>query len=89
VGHTDKFSNISRLMKIALIIPTLNGGGAERVMSTMANYWESKGHEVVLITHDSEKKDFYPLNPGITRYGSDISGTLSGITFRGSPFPAG
>jgi GalNAc-alpha-(1->4)-GalNAc-alpha-(1->3)-diNAcBac-PP-undecaprenol alpha-1,4-N-acetyl-D-galactosaminyltransferase len=60
-------------MKIALIIPTLNGGGAERVMSTMANYWESKGHEVVLITHDSEKKDFYPLNPGITRYGFDIS----------------
>ncbi|HOO44649.1 MAG TPA: glycosyltransferase family 4 protein [Deltaproteobacteria bacterium] len=60
-------------MRIALVIPTLNGGGAERVMSNMANYWESKGNEVVIITHDSEKKDFYSLNPGVTRYGFDIS----------------
>jgi glycosyltransferase involved in cell wall biosynthesis len=60
-------------MRIALVIPTLNGGGAERVMSTMANYWESTDHEVILITHDSEKKDFYPLSPGVTRYGFDIS----------------
>jgi glycosyltransferase involved in cell wall biosynthesis len=60
-------------MKIALLIPTLNGGGAERVMSFMANYWTARGHEIHLITHDSPEHDFYPTDPGVIRHGFDIS----------------
>ncbi len=60
-------------MKIALLIPTLNGGGAERVMSTMANYWASHGHEVLLVTHDRSENDFYPLDSRVVRHGFDIS----------------
>ncbi len=60
-------------MKIALLIPTLNGGGAERVLSTMANYWAAHGHEVRLVTHDKPENDFYPLSGEVIRYGFDIS----------------
>ncbi|HHO75623.1 MAG TPA: glycosyltransferase family 4 protein [Deltaproteobacteria bacterium] len=60
-------------MRIALLIPTLNGGGAERVMSAMANYWAAQDHQVHLFTHDSAQKDFYPLHEGIVRHGWDIS----------------
>jgi len=60
-------------MKLALAIPTLNGGGAERVMSTMANYWASHGHEVHLVTHDRPENDFYPLDGSVVRHGFDIS----------------
>ncbi|MDT8272753.1 MAG: glycosyltransferase family 4 protein [Desulfomonilia bacterium] len=60
-------------MKLALLIPTLNGGGAERVLSTMANYWSVKGHVIHLLTHDSIEKDFYPLHDGVFRHGWDIS----------------
>lgn len=60
-------------MRIALAIPTLNGGGAERVMSTMANHWAAHGHEVHLVTHDKTENDFYPLAGEVIRHGFDIS----------------
>ncbi len=60
-------------MRIALLITTLNGGGAERVMSSMANHWAAKGHEVTLITHDRTENDFFPLERTVIRYGFDIS----------------
>ena len=60
-------------MSIALAIPTLNGGGAERVMSTVANYWAEHGHEVHLVTHDRPENDFYPLDGRVIRHGFDIS----------------
>lgn len=36
-------------MRVTLVIYGLGGGGAERVMSIVANYWVSKGWEVTLI----------------------------------------
>ena len=46
-------------MKIALVISSLSGGGAERVMSIMANYWVAKDKEITLITFTSE--DIYDI----------------------------
>lgn len=60
-------------MRLALLIPTLNGGGAERIMSFMANHWAARGHEVHLITHDSPEHDFYPIDTRVMRHGFDIS----------------
>ena len=40
-------------MRIALISPTLTGGGAERVASLLSNDWVSKGESVTAITFEA------------------------------------
>lgn len=53
-------------MKLTLIIPALTAGGAERVMSILANYWSSKGWDITLLTlDDGSKPPFFKLNPNI------------------------
>lgn len=37
-------------MSIAMLIPSLGGGGAERVFVNLANYFSSEGHSVSLVT---------------------------------------
>ena len=37
-------------MKITLLIGSLAGGGAERVVCNLANYLVEKGHEVTVLT---------------------------------------
>lgn len=37
------------MKKIILVLPTLSQGGAERVMSELANEWASNGHNVLLV----------------------------------------
>ncbi|MBW4675085.1 MAG: glycosyltransferase family 4 protein [Desmonostoc geniculatum HA4340-LM1] len=47
-------------MKITLIIHSLTYGGAERIMSIMANYWSAKGLQITLLTfNDNKIPDFY------------------------------
>jgi GalNAc-alpha-(1->4)-GalNAc-alpha-(1->3)-diNAcBac-PP-undecaprenol alpha-1,4-N-acetyl-D-galactosaminyltransferase len=53
-------------MKVTLIIYALGGGGAERVMSILANYWASHGWDVTLIMLvGPTKPSFYSLDPRI------------------------
>ncbi len=70
-------------MRIALTIHALYGGGAERLMSELANRWSAK-HEVHLVTWADVKTDNYPLSPRIARYGLDLmrssKGFLSGLS---------
>ena len=54
-------------MKLTLVISSLSCGGAERVLSTMANCWAEAGREVTLVTLDSAAEDFYELHPEIER----------------------
>jgi GalNAc-alpha-(1->4)-GalNAc-alpha-(1->3)-diNAcBac-PP-undecaprenol alpha-1,4-N-acetyl-D-galactosaminyltransferase len=60
-------------MRITLIIATLGAGGAERVMTLMANYWAEQGHRVALITLDSADSDFYPVHPAVARIGLGLA----------------
>lgn len=53
-------------MRVTLVISSLGGGGAERVMTAMANHWASQGREVTLITY-SPSEDFYKLSTAVTR----------------------
>ncbi len=54
-------------MKLALFISSLRPGGAERVLSNLANYWAQRGHDVHLITFASPAEPpFYPLDQKIT-----------------------
>jgi glycosyltransferase involved in cell wall biosynthesis len=49
-------------MHLVLIISSLSAGGAERVLSNLANYWSKKGHTVTILTLDQPRAiPFYPL----------------------------
>jgi GalNAc-alpha-(1->4)-GalNAc-alpha-(1->3)-diNAcBac-PP-undecaprenol alpha-1,4-N-acetyl-D-galactosaminyltransferase len=53
-------------MKVTLVIYALGGGGAERVMSIVANYWISQGWDVTLIMLVAPTQpSFYQLDPRI------------------------
>ena len=52
---------------ITMVIRSLLGGGAERVMTDMANFWVAKGHAVHIITSTSPETDAYPLDPRVGR----------------------
>ena len=53
-------------MRLALVIPTMAGGGAERVMSNLANAWVANAEQLTLITFESPgTQSFYQLETGI------------------------
>jgi GalNAc-alpha-(1->4)-GalNAc-alpha-(1->3)-diNAcBac-PP-undecaprenol alpha-1,4-N-acetyl-D-galactosaminyltransferase len=56
-------------MRLTLVISSMGSGGAERVMSTLANRWITQGHDVTLITLSAEGSDFYRLDPAVVRIG--------------------
>jgi GalNAc-alpha-(1->4)-GalNAc-alpha-(1->3)-diNAcBac-PP-undecaprenol alpha-1,4-N-acetyl-D-galactosaminyltransferase len=58
--------------RLALVVSSLSSGGSERVMSTMANYWGGKSWEVTLITLDSNRMDFYNVDPRVKRIALDV-----------------
>lgn len=52
-------------MRLTLVIPSLERGGAERVMSILASSWAEKGHEVTLLTLKREVTPAYELHPSV------------------------
>ncbi len=54
-------------MKLALVISSLSSGGAERVMSQLANHWAGRGDTVTLITLDAWSSDSYALHKRVRR----------------------
>jgi glycosyltransferase involved in cell wall biosynthesis len=60
------------MFEILLISPNLGGGGAQRVVTNLANGWSRQGRRVALLTL-SNAQDAYPLDPGVTRFRLDCS----------------
>jgi GalNAc-alpha-(1->4)-GalNAc-alpha-(1->3)-diNAcBac-PP-undecaprenol alpha-1,4-N-acetyl-D-galactosaminyltransferase len=64
-------------MKLTIVVDNLNGGGAERIMSIMANFWAEKGWEITVITtHQGSREPFYRLVPAVSHVDLDIPGWL-------------
>ena len=67
-------------MKVTLVIYALEGGGAERVMSTLANYCATHGFDTTLIVFgDATRIPFYPLVPEIRLQQLGIIGDSPGV----------
>jgi GalNAc-alpha-(1->4)-GalNAc-alpha-(1->3)-diNAcBac-PP-undecaprenol alpha-1,4-N-acetyl-D-galactosaminyltransferase len=60
-------------MRIALVIHSLERGGAERVMSIMAKYWVSQGWDVTIITIAARELDAYTLTEPVTRVALNLA----------------
>ncbi len=54
-------------IRLMLVIYSLARGGAERVMTTLANAWAAQGYEVTIVTLDTQDRDAYPLDPRVKR----------------------
>ncbi len=52
---------------IALVISDLGGGGAQRVLTMLANAWANKGKRVCVITLADESSDFFSLDSSVQR----------------------
>lgn len=74
--HTMKSRRCAR---VALVVSSLDAGGAERVISIMANHWAERGWDVSLITIESAARDFYAIDPRVTRTSLDAGGCSDGI----------
>jgi len=57
----------SLVMRVTLTIHSLDGGGAERVMASLASRLADRGHEVSLITLDDGLHDRYPVHSAVRR----------------------
>ena len=58
--------------RLAIVIHSLDGGGAERTAARMASHWAETGHLVTLITLDSADSDRYRILPEVKRQALDL-----------------
>ncbi|MEO7457298.1 MAG: glycosyltransferase family 4 protein [Gemmatimonadaceae bacterium] len=63
---------ISAVRTVCLVIASLQAGGAERVMVSLAAGLTARGWRVVLITLASADTDFYPVPTGVVRHSLDM-----------------
>ncbi|VXB89026.1 glycosyltransferase family 4 protein [Massilia sp. 9I] len=59
-------------MKILLFTNSLGGGGAERVVASLANHWAGRGWRVSIVTIEPARADFHRLDPGVERIALDL-----------------
>lgn len=58
--------------RLTLVLSNFGPGGAERALSTMANYWAQQGRPVTLITFSPASEDHYQLHERVNRVSLEI-----------------
>lgn len=66
-------------MKIALVIPSLGSGGAERVISILANHWANRSGCAVDLIVLSAGQAFYEIDPRVTVHQLGYVGGKRGV----------
>ena len=57
--------------RMLLAISSLSAGGAERIISEMANWWASQGREIAVLILEKSYIDHYQLHPAVKRISFD------------------
>ena len=68
-SETTRIPELSPPTRLALLVPALFGGGAERLMSQLATRWNSQGFEVHLVTWAATSTDHYSIPDAVIRHG--------------------
>ena len=68
-----------RSLNVALVISSLSGGGAERVLVLLAKGLVDRGHHVSVVTIFGAEHDFYELPGGVRRMALDLGGESATI----------
>lgn len=66
-------------MRLLIYIHSLENGGAERVVSNLANYWASIGWDITVVTVAPHTTDFYVLAPGVRRICLALTGSRRNV----------
>lgn len=59
---------------MTLVISSLAAGGAERVLSMMANHWAARDWSVTLVTLGPLSEDHFALHPAVARIALNVTG---------------
>ncbi|MFN3076184.1 MAG: glycosyltransferase family 4 protein [Alphaproteobacteria bacterium] len=60
--------------RLTLVVSSLGAGGAERVLTALANAWAGKGLAVTILTLDDGQPSFYSLHPSLVRHSLGVLG---------------
>lgn len=69
------YSRKSKVRRIVLVIYSLGRGGAQRILTELANHWTNAGHDVALVTFAPDPPSIYSLNHQIQRICLPAAGT--------------
>lgn len=62
-----------------LVVHSLEAGGAQRVVATMANHWAERKWQVCVVTLEKESEDFFPLDSRVRRVALDQVGDSTSL----------
>lgn len=73
IGQTTAKAEVIKRSRIMFFINSLTSGGAERVTAQLASYLARADHDVTVVTMHGTERDFYELDPRVSRVGLSLA----------------